>query len=122
MAQAGLDEVGGDRGLHRGRVRADGDGGTARAQKRTQAFEQVYRAEVVDGGQERAGPAGQAGQPGTGHDARQLTAASFGRTLDGAATPLGGGQIGDDVRRVLVDADDVPARSAESRRGGGADA
>jgi hypothetical protein len=49
VGEAGVDELGRDTGLERGRVGADGDGGRARGEEGAQAVEDGDRAEVVDG-------------------------------------------------------------------------
>ena len=86
----------------------------AGSQQRAQTLEHVDGAEVVHGGQQRAGPARVAGQPGAGHDAGQRRRRSVRSTSSTArSAPLGRREVGDDVRSaVLVDADDVASPRA----------
>ena len=126
--QAGLHQIARNGRLHRGRVGADGHGGAAGRQERTQSLEQFDGAEEVDRREERTGPVGRAGDAGAGDDARDGarpgrsgSGGECGGRRDGPGALVGPGEVGHHLRVVEVDADHAPARRAESGRGGPAD-
>ena len=122
VVEAGVDQVGGDTGLHRGGVRADGHGGTPRSQQRSQPLEHVDGAEVIHGREQRPGAARIARQPGAGHDAGQRPVAEIASLRDRPVAPLGRPQVRHHVGRHPVDADDAPPGPAQPCGGGGPDA
>ena len=78
-----------------------------------QAVEHVDRAEIVDRGQEGAGPARHPGQPGERDDPVERARAPFRGCRHGDLPALGRDEVGDDVGVVLIDADDAPAGSGQ---------